>query len=577
MSYASQLAAISRTPVDLVVITSDYCDETFGAGSCTAIGSGDSKCYNTYKTCKDTANFNKSTKDYKFTSADVPVSKLTFQGVRPYIEEIEDLPTEIKDNLTLTGKTIITMYDEPDTDIGIDPYYADRTDPARGTFWKKWLARNPNYIGRRIRRYHGFTDLDEGDFEQTFEGVLESITINGDGTATIEAGDLLKSIEDIMIPAETECALNTDIDDTSTAISVYPATGIASSGYIRIGDEIIKYDGMTDNVLDPDNVERGYWGTTAEAHSKDDAIQQVKYYSPQSPYDIISEMLLTDCSIAAGFVDSTALTALKALDLYMVKFSAILSEPRPARELLFEIVDLCDCKCWVGEDLKITFGKNLPNYPGRAYTTITDADNIIIDSDGVDPNIDSRISRITMYWEKDAVGVEGDPAYYARKSQEKDTVGESANMYGTIKEKIIYCRWLRHDYMDEDLIERYISNLLKRMLRLYKAPMPLYSFSLEMKDNAIKTGSFVRIDTDAIVDTLGASLSGKVFQVVKRSAIKDGRIDMTVLQYPVKKICFTAANTVPEYLSATTAERESGFFSDTDGKMSNGDEGYYIY
>lgn len=577
MTYATELAAISRTPVELVVITLDYCDEVFGEGSCTATGSGDAKCLNTYKTCKDTENFNKTTKDYKFTSADVPVGRLAFQGVRPYIESIDYLPTEIKDNLTVTGKTIITFLDEPDTDIGIDPYYSGRTNANQGTFWKKFLARNPNYIGRRIRIYHGFPSLDEADYVQKFEGVLESITINADGTVTVEAGDLLKSIEDVMIPAETDCRLNTDIDDTSTAISVYPATGIASSGYIRIGDEIIKYDGMTDNVLDPDNVERGYWGTTAEAHSKDDAIQQVKYYSPQSPYDIISEMLLTDCSIAAGFVDSTALTALKALDLYMVYFSAIISEPKPARELLFEVIDLCDCKCWVGEDLKITFAKNLPNYPGRAYTTITDADNIIIDSEGVDPNIDSRISRITMYWEKDPIGVEDDPAYYARKNQEKDTIGEGANMYNSIKEKVIWCRWLRHDYMDEDLVNRYVENLLKRMLRLYKDPMPLYSFSVEMKDNAVKTGSYVRIDTDAIVDTLGASLSGKVFQVVKRSAIKDGRIDMTVLQYPVKRVCFIGASTLPVYMSATTAQKESGFFTDPDGKMSNGDEGYYTY
>jgi hypothetical protein len=327
-----------------------------------------------------------------------------------------------------------------------------------------------------------------------------------------------------------------------------------------------------------DGIVRGCFGTTAETHSKEDAIQECKYYSPQSPYDIISELLLTDCAIGAGFVDSTALTFLKSFDLYMVKFSAIISEPKPARELLFELVDLCDCKCWVAEDLKITVAKNLPNYPGRAYTTITDDNNIIIESDGVDPNIDSRISRITLYWNKDPIGPDDDPASFGRKNQEIDTIGEGVNMYNSIKEKVVYCRWLRDDYMDEDLVKRYIANLLKRMLRLYKDPMPLYSFSLEMKDNAIKTGSFVRIDTDKIVDYLGASLSGKVFQVVKRSAIdKDGRIDMTVLQYPVKKICFTAANTVPEYLSASIAERESGFFTDTDGTMSNGDEGYYIY
>jgi hypothetical protein len=576
MTYASQLAAISRTPVELIVITLDYCAEVFGVGACTATGSGDAKCCNTYKTCKDKTNFNKTTKDYKFTSADVPVDQLAFSGVRPYIDEIQDIPTEISDNLTVTGKTIVTMYDEPETNIGLDPYYSERTTHVQGTFWKNFVARNPNYIGRRIRRYHGFTGLDESDFDQKFEGVLESITFNTDETVTIESGDLLKSIEDVMIPAESDVMLNTDIDDTSTAVSVSDATKMTGAGYFRIGDEILYRSGMTTNNCD--GIVRGCFGTTAAAHNKEDAIQECKYYAPALPYDHMSTILLTDCAIGAGYVDSAALTFLKSFDLYMAKFSAIISEPTPARKLFFELVDLCDCKSWVAEDLKITVAKNLPNYPGRAYTTITDANNIIIDSDGVDPNIDSRISRITLYWNKDPIGAEDDPAAYGRKNQEVDDIGEGVNMYNSIKPKVVYCRWLRDDYMDEDLVIRYVTNLLKRMLRLYKDPMPLYSFSVEMKDNAIKTGSFVRIDTDKIVDRLGASLSGKVFQVVKRFAIdRDGRIDMTVLQYPVKRICFTGANTVPVYTSATIAEKESGFFTNTDGTMSNGDEGYYIY
>lgn len=576
MTYTTSLAAISRTPVDLAVITLDYCAEVFGVGACTATGSADAKCLNTYKYCRDKTNYNKGTKDYKISSADVPVSRLGFQGTRPYIEEIQGLPTEILDNLTITGKTIITCLDEPDSDIGIDPYYSTRTAAGQGTFWKNLLARNPNYIGRRIRVYRGFTGDLEAAYQQTFEGVLEAITINSDGTVTIEAGDTLKSIEDVMIPAESDVMLNTDIDDTTTSVSVNDATKMTGAGYFRIADEILYRSGMTANNCD--GIIRGCFNTTAAAHSKMDAIQECKYYSPQSPYDIISELLLTDCALDAGFVDSTALTFLKGFDLYMVQFSAIISEPKSARELLFEIIDLCDCKCWVGEDLKITFAKNLPNYPGRAYTTITDANNIIIESDGVDPNIDSRISRITIYWNKDPIGAEDDPAAYDRKNQEKDTVGEGVNMYNSIKEKVVYCRWLRDDYMDEDLVTRYVTNLLKRMLRLYKDPMPLYSFSVEMKDDAIKTGSFVRIDTDKIVDRLGVPLSGKVFQVVKRSPIgANGRIDMTVLQYPVRRVCFTAANTVPTYLSATVAEKESGFHTLPSGEMSNADEGYYIY
>ena len=177
-------------------------------------------------------------------------------------------------------------------------------------------------------------------------------------------------------------------------------------------------------------------------------------------------MLLVDAGIDPAYVDDAAYTALKAFDVSMVDFSALISEPTKLDKLYYEIIDLIDCKSWMGEDLKITIAKNLPNYPGRVYQVFTDDENIIADSDSIDLNAASRKSRVSIYWDKTLTGKVDEASSYARLDVAVDAEGESTNMYNESLEKKVMCRWLRSDYMNEDLVIRHVANLTKRILRL---------------------------------------------------------------------------------------------------------------
>ncbi len=581
MSYASEQAAISHIPNTIVRITLDYCNNTFGSSPCTATATAALKCFNTYATCKDKANFSKGSKVYKFSLSAVPIEVTGLLGVRPYIDNIQYLSTEITDNLTKSGTCSVTFRDEPDGDIGIDPYYSDRTNRNQGTFWKKLIARNPNYVGRRVEILEGFAPLAEADYVQKWEGIIDTIAFNSDGMVTMEIGDLLTGLEDIEIPTKTDAALSVDITADATVIPLNTALhGLTATGYIRIDDEIIYYDGYTNSQIDT-GVLRGQLGTTAAEHTQNTTIQQVRYFGEDSGYDHLQTMALTDAAIASGFVDSTAFDLIKTMETWSVQFRAIISEPISLRTIFFELVDLQDCKCWVGEDNKITIAKNLPNFPGRSYTEITDENNIEIASGSVDMNnnltLDPLETRITMYWDKLAVGQDDDPSSYKLKRTRSNSEAESENMFNKIKEKVIFCRWLQASYMDEDLMERYIDNLLDRRLRLYKNPMPIYVFTVEIKDGEVHTGKFIKVTTNKITDIYGAGIVKHVFQITKRQVLDNNRIELTALKYPRNKIGFIAANTVPEYTSATEAEKESAFISGSDNLMSDGTEGYYIY
>lgn len=203
-TYSEKLSSISRTKVNLIEIILDACSLTFGVAPCTATGT---KCYNTFYTCKDTPNYALTTKTYKFISANAPISVINdHYGYKPYIKNVDSLASEIKDGETIVKRLKAQFYDEDGDDFGIDPYLTDRAS-VQGSFWKKFIARNPNYKGRLIKLYEGFDNVATASFELKFVGKLDNIQINK-GIVTVEAVDLLRSLKDIKYPVESGIYLN---------------------------------------------------------------------------------------------------------------------------------------------------------------------------------------------------------------------------------------------------------------------------------------------------------------------------------------------------------------------------------
>lgn len=569
-SYSDFLSKISRTPVSLVIITLDFCSNVFGQAPCTATGT---PCYNTFPTCKDKIHYSKTTRDYKITSADAP---LPFKaGERPYIKDMKHLPTEIKDNLTINARVTINIYDEPDTDIGIDPYVSQRSS-IQGTYWKKLLARNPNYKSRTVKIYEGFRGLIEAGFQQKFIGAIDNITSGKSGEVKIECVDLLKAIANIEVPPKLDIKLLNNIDDTQTEMTLTSVVGLDAPGYIRIGDEIIYYTtkNETTNVLS--GCTRGYFATTSKEHKAKDKVQKVRYYPPANPFDILKEMLLTDAGISSLYVDTAAFDFFRDWPGGEVNFSAIISEPTKLDKLYFEIVDLIDCKSWVAEDLKITIKRNIPNEPDRQYTYLTDESNIINNSASVDLNEKSRITRVLLYWDKSTLGKIDEIKEYNRLDIAVDADAEHANEYNEVIEKKFFCRWLRSGYIQEETMAGFIKLFVMRQVRRYRDAMPIITLDIELKDSDIKTGDFVKISTDEMLAIDGKPLDKAIFQVSKRD-FKGHKINLKVLKFPSRKVCLFAPAGTPDYTSATEAQKEYGFFSGANGKMSNEDDGYYFY
>lgn len=568
MSYAANLTSISRTPVTLVIITLDYCGRQFGVSPCLATGA---PCYNTFPTCKFKTAYLKQSKDYKFTSSDALPFK---EGERPYLKDIKYLPTEIKENLTVNSRVTTEFHDEPDTDVGIDPYVFQRAS-VQGTFFKKLLARNTNYKGRQIRVLEGFLGIAESEFQQKWIGVIENITIGKD-TVKIESVDLLKSLANIDIPPRLDIKNLNDIDAAMTSITLTTVVGLDSpAGYIRLKDEIIFYtavDTLT-NVIS--GCMRGFFSTIASAHKANDKVQKVRYYPPANPFNILKEMLLTDAALSSTHVDSTVFDYWRDWPGGEVNFSAIVSEPVKLDKIYFEVVDLLDCKSWIGEDLKITIRRNIPNEPDRPYFLITDETNIIHDSARVDLNEKSRLTRILLYWDKTTLGKIDEVKEYSRLDIAIDADAESAMEYGEAIEKKIFCRWLRSGYMQEEPMTTFIKNTITRQLFRQRNAQPIITIDVELKDSDIKTGSYCRVTTDEVMNANGAALDSEIFQVVRRD-FKGSKINIRILKLPIEKWAFISPNDTPAYDIASDVQREYGFITDNNGLI-NDRSGYYIW
>ncbi|MBA7559886.1 hypothetical protein ES708_01504 [subsurface metagenome] len=567
-SYATEQTKISRTPCDLVILTIDTCAETFGVGGCTA--SSAEKCFNTFPTCRDKANFNRTTKELKFTSATAPTPFK--EGERPYIKKVTTFATEIKtNNITINAREKIEMHDEEDTDIGIDPYIDDRAS-VQGTYWKKFLARNHNYKGRLFKRYEGFIGLAEGDFELRFVGLLDNISRKGD-SVTIEAVDMLSSMSDISVPAEIDCKLTTAITDSDVTLTVNDVSELAASGYIRISDEIIAYAGI--NGLQLTGCTRAQFGTIADEHDVDDKVQPCRYYSADNPFDVLEEMLDTDAAYDSSYIDSAAFADAKAWPGGDPDVWAIISEPTPLSDLYFELLELIDCKCWVAEDLKITIARNYPNRGGRTYTEWNDAKNIVSGSAAVDLNEESRITRVLLYWDKDALGDLDKQASYGRLNLAIDSDAESANEYDDTIKKEIWSRWLHSDCGTEEALAYWVGEFTGRYLMNRRDAAPIVTLAVELKDAGVKTGGYCMLTTDELCEADGGDITNDRFRVIRREQKADGKYQYKLERMPRHRVALINEEGAPDWDNATDAEKEYGYIGDNYGDL-DGKPGYFF-
>ena len=279
MSYDTEKVKIGREPFTIIGMVMDYCSLTAGVGACTATETGDNKCFNTRATCNDTANYDKTTKEYKFCQprSSMPKGEAMF----PVIDgKVMKAGTSTTGGTGLGKRAVlrVKLSDFPHHDRDIDPYISERTYTAldRGTFWGKFLVRNPYYEGRTLKVYYGYIGdtFSFNDFEIQEYDIVDIKGVNN-GAVEITAKDVLVRTYDrkSQYPSVSTGSLLANIAAGATSATLTP-TGIGNSEYPASGTLSIGKEAMTfTRSADVLTLTRAQWGTEDKEHKAGDTVQ----------------------------------------------------------------------------------------------------------------------------------------------------------------------------------------------------------------------------------------------------------------------------------------------------------------
>lgn len=598
MTYNEAKNSFSRTKVWYVVITLDFCANTFGVAPCTAIGTA---CFNTYATCKDRANYNKSTKDYTFSSIDCP---LPFNnGERPYILKVQPAPTEITNAMPVVGRVSVALQDEPCSDYGLDPYASTRASEAGGTYFSRLLARNPNFKGRAIKIYEGFDGIAFSEFQQRFAGTLDNMKLSIRGVVTIDGIDYIGDLKAIKLPYKYDIKVSGSYTTADTTfvfaggdVQRLAGASTASTYYLRIGEEVLSYTGAqfstATNTIS--GLTRGVGNSEIKTYSNDSKVTFVHYYSPMNAFDRL-KLLWTSpvtadepgAGLSTVYLNATAFDYWR--DFYTstndINVEAFIENPISMNDIIWDLVDLMHSKVWIGEDLKFTISRIVPNCPGRTYQVWSDTASIILDSDNVDGNDASRYTRQSLLWNLRNGGKMSEDNDYERLKVYIDPTLESSVYYDDMNEKRARTLWLRTGNEGDDRLDDFTNWMLQRKLVDYGRASQIINVSVEMKDGDVKTGEFVKLNTDMIVNPDGSNLSYSPFQVLKRDA-QGPQINYTLQRLRDTRVAYISPDTSTfssVYTDALLSEKEYGWIaaadsaSSTDAVMTDGTPAYTVF
>jgi hypothetical protein len=604
-------AKMGKEFIVFVELYIDECQLTYGVGPCTASipATGTQECFNTLRTCQDLDNYDRGAtlghrKIYRFSTTDIPsLQESGDSPTFPTVRSVDTAPTKLSPGkgLGIRSSVVVQINDHPWTDIGVDPYHRDRAylPDDRGSFWGKFLARNPNYEGRRFDILTGFLDDGVFDIANFTRRTYLLNKINGpdsDGVVTIEAKDPLKKadVDKSVWPPVSQAELTTSLGTGDVDVFFGDPDGfvaaMVSDGqvYARIDDEIIRITALTDDgagfyhavVSRTDSPSVYDNSLNIAAEHELGAIIQPCYFFDGVRIDGILLVLLRD----AALIDASYLPTADwddavlggGLDNYL--FTTLIVEPTGVNTLLQELSQHGMYMWWDEREQVVSIQSIIPQeFSADAYTEDT---NIIAGSISVRRDVSNRVSQAWMYYGLRFPTLDLDlSTSYSAWMVKVDADAESPEEYDQRRISKVYSRWLPINKQST------ASEISTRLLRSYRDSKIVLSMALDPKDDDAWTGGTVGVITALVQDETGSPVQNNFIVLqVDESISDDGVIYKYILQAEatLRRTGVIAPTLVlgspfPDYGAATDTQKDQyAFISPSSGVFSDGTPAYQI-
>jgi len=578
MTLATERAKLGKEPLIACGLVMDTCSLTAGVGLCTATETGDAKCYNTRATCNDPTNYTKTTKEYLFSQ---PCSNLPKETLFPVIVgSPKKAPTTTTGGSGLGRRSVVTvnLKDFPHHDRGVDPYYSERTYNAfeTGTFWGKFLRRNPYYEGRTLKVYYGYI----GDtFSWSDFDIQEYDIIDIEGPTNkqikITAKDVLVRTygRKSQYPVLSSGELLADITSADTTATLSPSgigdTDYPASGTISIGSEAISFTRSSDTLT----LTRGQWGTAADDHSAGDIVQICATWDESNVITVLNELLVTGAGLPSAYIPTTDWEAERDLWLTNSLVTGILMKPESIEKVIGELSESFMFDIWwdaTAQEVKI---KALsPEASGVTLDLLTEDYHIKKDSLKVDRKSEDRYTEIQVWYKKVDYSEKNEIDNFSSVQGAADPDRASADKYNGNSIKVITSRWI--------ISQSTALQLAGRTLARFSDTPDMITFKLDYKDySKINMAERISLNSWQFQDFSGANET-RTFQVLEVDEGNDAGHEFTVKALTssfVGRYFFIAPDATPDYSSATEAQKQAyGFICQADGTFSDGSDGYKI-
>lgn len=495
---------------------------TDGQAGCTAAlgDTGQHKCFNTKATCQDAANYDPSeTVVIRFARKQAGI--LQYGPLIPSLDSVSPTPGAVnlggmdRNAAALGQREMISVRldDHLHSDHRLDKYRLERYtgealaspsdayDPyLRGTFWGKWLARNPFYRAYSARWRRGIMGEDLEDMHVRHY-LLDVIEGPSEGQVTLVAKDFFSRIDPrkAVAPPASNGSLQAGISAVAGSATLSPA-GIGNeeyeaSGYLAIGGELVAFTRSADTLT---LTERGALGTTAAAHSAEDLVQQVLSLEGLGR-DIAYTLLTGYASIEAAWIDQDEWNARGVAAGLVRQYEAHICKPTPVETLVGELAEQDGFTIFPNPGTGMIEFVPLSSQPGAVR--VTDAAWILDGSFSRSEQTSKRASQIWVYYGiRNPLESVDETSNYHSRVVTPDLASEED--HGSPAVRNVFSRWI------SQFGNAAAEEIGARLIAMFRDPPIEVTFRVDAarRDSFSPAGAFL-LETAEIQDELGDAAS----------------------------------------------------------------------
>lgn len=586
----------SRELLQVVEIDVDRCTLNYGVGACAAaLGvTGQKKCFNSFKTCQDTDNFDKGVLTLRFCKNQdgAPRGKTVF----PALQKVSTNATVLNIAGIESGtgalgrreKVTISLQDFTYSDELTDPYRAGRADGTAqignaynpedfGTFFGKMRARNPFYYGRALRVKNGYVGDDIATMRTQHYIIDEWNGPNASGAVTVIAKDILNLAdnEKAVCPAQSDGKLAADIEAGLVSFDLVPVgigASYPASGFASIGNEIMAFDRAGDVIT---LTERGAYGSSETTHSQNDTFQNCYTIEGALISEAVSELLTDFAGIDPSYIDQSAWDTETTRWLNGLEISTVIPKPTGVLTLLAELAQLGLSLWWDSVNQKIEYRLNRLTDINDNFANLSDADNLLEGSAQVVDKPDSRISQAVLYHGPiDYTASMTRADNFSKASAVVDLESEGPNQYDQSLYKTMFSRWIGAGSDAAAL------SVARRAVLRYRDIPSNVTFTVDVKDlGDVGLAGLLTLQTRLLQDDTGQATPTEMQILEYEETVPGHRVRVVAQTFAFAGLYgFITGNGRSDYDTATDEEKRQGTYIAPDtGLFSDGRGAYQLF